>query len=479
MARILHIIDTLSGAGPTRSLRASVQYLDAIGQDHQHAVLTLRRQSFPPALVRIRQVGIELHQAPEPDAARELIEAADIVQLHFWLNPWFARWLAEDWPPMRRLTWFKILGRHAPQVITPELLEANDAVMVTSPLSLELPAFREARLGEGRVEVVPGMVEADRLESIAPRPHDRFNISYIGTANPTKMHPEFVAMSAAAQIPDARFIVCGAGDLESLRSEAARLGAEERFELRGYVENIRPVLETSDVFGYPLVEETYAASERSLQEAMLAGVPPVVFPHGGVAAIVEHGVSGLVVHTPAEYSEALERLRRDPEERARLGARARQHIQQSFDGREIAGRIASLYDRLMLQPKRAIPPLHPDGRPAERYARWLGEAAPCFEASLGAASDAEAWAADSAIAASSTLQVKGEGGLVQFRNADPDDPVLLGWSGLALAGAGRWTEALAELERACALAPQDRRLARYRGVALERTRGHAAELFPL
>ena len=43
-----------------------------------------------------------------------------------------------------------------------------------------------------------------------------------------------------------------------------------------HAEDVRPVLAQLDVFGYPLDADTSATGELSLQEAMHAGIPPVV-----------------------------------------------------------------------------------------------------------------------------------------------------------------------------------------------------------
>ena len=102
-------------------------------------------------------------------------------------------------------------------------------------------------------------------------------------------------------------------------------------EIRGYVEDIRAALEEFDIFGYPLIEDTYATSEKALQEAMWAGIPPVVFAHGGVRCLVEHERTGLVVETEDEYARAIERLAGDPDLRRRLGDEARRFIRAAFD----------------------------------------------------------------------------------------------------------------------------------------------------
>jgi hypothetical protein len=281
-------------------------------------------------------------------------------------------------------------------------------------------------------------------------------------------------MSAAADIPNVRFVVCGAGDPAPWQAEAGRLGAAGRFEFRGYVENIGPVLAATDVFGYPLCEDTWATSEKSLQEAMRAGIPVVVFPHGGVADMVEHGETGLVVESPAAYTAALEHLYRRPDERRRLGDNARRFVAQQFDGERVALRIQSLYKRMLERPRRNIPPLYAGLSVAERFAQHLREAAPQFADSLRARCDRLDFAADERIAISSITTAQGEGGIVQFRNAAPGDADLLRWSGLVLAQRGRWEGALAEFERAGRQRPGDWRLAWYRAVAQSRVHGLAA-----
>ncbi len=186
------------------------------------------------------------------------------MQLHYWNNPDIAGLLRMDLPAMRLLAWFKILGRHAPQVIIERLLRYADDVVATTPATLDLPAIRDAqRAGCPLViDVVPNIADFERLEGLSPRSQPNFTVGYIGTVSPSKLHPRYVPMSAAVNVPGVRFVVCGAGDPDELREEADRLGVASRFEWRGFVENIRPVLETLDVFGYPLCEDTCATSEQ-------------------------------------------------------------------------------------------------------------------------------------------------------------------------------------------------------------------------
>lgn len=56
---------------------------------------------------------------------------------------------------------------------------------------------------------------------------------------------------------------------------------------------------------------------------MATGLPCIATPHGAVQEIIRHGENGLFADSPEEWRAALERLR-DPAERARIGAAARE-----------------------------------------------------------------------------------------------------------------------------------------------------------
>lgn len=467
MVNVLHILDRLTGAGPTRSLINLVKLQRRLGLPYAHKLITLQREAYPIAVLQAKQAGLAVLRQPDEATLRDELAKADLVQVHFWNNPFIYDFLATGTghhaglprPPMRLLVWSKVVGDHAPQVITPWLVDYADMLVATSPHTLTLPVMQPA-VAAHRAAVVYGIADFDRLAGLVPRPHETFNVGYIGTLNFSKMHPDFVSMSAGAKIPAARFILCGAGGGEdTLNEQARRLGAEDRFLFQGFVENIKSVLETLDVFGYPLCEDTYATSEMSLQEAMYAGVPPVVFPYGGVKYLVEHGQTGLVVHSAAEYTAAIEFLYHHPDERQRLGRNAQAYAREQFAGDRPAHQFDELYQRLLDLPKRerVWSGVGGAGTPAERFVEALADTAPHFRVSLaGANSEAE-----QRIMASPALLATGEGGIIHYRNTYPNDPHLRFWSGLVLLGQDRPDAALREFEAAVTLGLDSQRVAAY------------------
>ena len=82
-----------------------------------------------------------------------------------------------------------------------------------------------------------------------------------------------------------------------------------------------------------------------LVEAMAAGLPVVTTRVSGIPELVEDGVNGLLVDPddPDALAEALLRVHRDPDRRARLAAAGEATVRESFDGEVLAERMATLF----------------------------------------------------------------------------------------------------------------------------------------
>ena len=115
------------------------------------------------------------------------------------------------------------------------------------------------------------------------------------------------------------------------RARLVLLGGERRGPIKiggvsafsaGFVEDIVPAVAGLDVLMHPSRAEGLGTS---VIDAMALGVPPIAFAVGGIAEVVEHDVSGLLVHPgdlPA-FARAVEKLIDDEATRIRLGVAAR------------------------------------------------------------------------------------------------------------------------------------------------------------
>jgi glycosyltransferase involved in cell wall biosynthesis len=431
--RLLHVIPRFIGAGPERSLLAFAAEERRAGIANRHTVAVLDPPIALPLLLAARKLGIAVVSRPGRDALAGLIEAADIVVVHFWNHPALADLLRQlEFPPARVIVWSRVLGLHAPQVLPLDIAGFGDRLVVTAQRSLEGAGVRGAAARGIPVRHIPGIADTTRLDGFVARPHDGVVVGYVGVVADTKMHPRFAEISAAVRA-DVRFTVCGGGGGEAaLAARFAALGMSGRVVMRGPVEAIRAELEGFDVFGYPLAENTYATSEKALQEAMWVGLPPVVFPHGGVRDLVVDGETGLVATSEEGYAEAVDRLAGDSALRRRLGENARSHARAAFDPVRWAQELDGLLRETMDEPLRSRPVLPGAGDgAAANFVRMLGDQAGAFAEALdGKADGGDTTAAEARIAAASALVARGEGGVVHYRNAYPDDPHLRRWADL-------------------------------------------------
>jgi glycosyltransferase involved in cell wall biosynthesis len=417
--------------------------LSARARGTEHQVLSLL-PPHPAAQARACSEGLTMRPATEFYRAAG---NTDILHVHFWNSPDLYSALEFELPAARIAVTCHVGGSTAPQILTREVVELADVVLVTSRLTLE-------RAGEAlRAKAIhaPDAADFGRLAGAVHVPHTTFNIGYIGTVDFVKMHPRYVAMHAAIDIPEARIIVCGHGAASTaLAHQISALGVADRFELRGYVEDIAPILSTLDVFGYPLCVDTYAATELVLQEAMYAGLPCIIFPHGGAAETITEGKTGFVVDSEAQYVERIAYLYHRPDELARMSAAAKTHARDCLGAKHFAPLVDDAYDRLMAAPRRARPPLA-QLRGADAFLRSLGEMGGAFRSSQSA-EPAVAMVADKTISrASPALASAGGGGVLHYRRNYPNDPMLRLWAGLIMLGHKRWALATAEFKAATEL----------------------------
>lgn len=434
MIRVAHLFPAFYLGGATRSMVFCAEAC-CRSTAMRHVAIGLAPAPVPLALEFIRQHGIEAVDAPERSRLLDLVAEADIVQLHYWNAPSLDALLRAELPPMRLAIQMHIGGGHAPHVITPALVDFADLVLNTGPYPHGLPVF--AALGEAarreKTRLIYPAAALDPLFTLAPEPHDGITVTYAGTVDFQKMHPDFIRLCAGVDQARVRFLVCGPGArYPELRRQAEALGLAGRIEFRGEVRDIREVLRVTDIFGYPLCRDNYSAGELILQEVAAAGLPAVVLPHGGAGAMVRDGVTGLVARDARDYAAAVARLAGDPDRRARLGQNARDEARRLYGADKTARETLAAYETLLARPKRrrvfGQDPAAQSG--ARRFVASLGDTAPQFSRSLVPGDAAQARLADEAVAASSAVLVNN--GIAAYRDYYPRDPGLQYWSGLVL-----------------------------------------------
>lgn len=423
--RVLHVIPNLGPGGPARSLAVLVAESLHMRTDIAHDVLTLTGPNYMPLKLRLKRLGCAVLDPAACNTAAEAMAAADIVLVHFWNTPVLWDWIASDLPPARYVLWSKVEGSHAPQRLVRALVEDAAGCIFTA-----LPPNHLERDGT----VVPGLVEFDRVRDVRPRPHKGFFADYLGTLTTGKLHPEFFEYMDQVDLPGLRVRLCGGVLDPEFAGALERLKDPERFEQLGFVENIASVLETSDVFAYPLAPTSYGSSDKSLQEAMLAAVPPVVLEGPAPSRFVDDGRTGIVAKGGDEFVAAIERLYHDPDLRTRLGRAAQAYALNAFNPAAHVARMLEVLIETRSVEKRPFGSglFETDGNqkasPAVRFLvsqEMIPEAAHSLVNGVSSSQE-EAAIAYAAHASDNLFRL--EGGILQWRNAHPEDPVLNLWA---------------------------------------------------
>lgn len=152
-----------------------------------------------------------------------------------------------------------------------------------------------------------------------------------------------------ATLPDARLALVGEGEeREALERQARELGHADSVVFYGGSTDVAPLLRAADAF--VLCSRTEGLPV-SLLEAMATGLPVVATAVGGMAQLLEDGVTGRLV--PVEDAPALGRGLVEVLSSPAVGAwgeKARQHVAEHYSLDAVADQYIQMYEAL-LQPR--------------------------------------------------------------------------------------------------------------------------------
>ncbi len=151
------------------------------------------------------------------------------------------------------------------------------------------------------------------------------------------------------QLPDTHYVIVGEGPYQpELERFAERYSVSEHVTFVGRVsdEELRAYYTMADIMAMPSFDIPGHPNEGlglTYLEANACGTPVIGADSGGVAEIIEDGVSGLLV-PPRDHralAEALLKLLRDPEYVAKLGEYGRRRALSDFSWAQVADRFLS------------------------------------------------------------------------------------------------------------------------------------------
>jgi glycosyltransferase involved in cell wall biosynthesis len=212
---------------------------------------------------------------------------------------------------------------------------ASALIAVSEEVAAYLKRYPATR---DRVRVVPNGVNPRRFPQGAPASHARapgaFTVGFVGTLKP--WHGLSTLVKAFARLrrsaSEARLLIVGDGPerpaleaalaADNLQQAAQFTGAVVAHEVAGFLASMDVA-----VAPYPPLAHFYF-SPLKVYEYMAAGLPVVASRIGQLATLIRHEVTGLLCPPgdPEALAAALDRLRREPALRSRLGQAARTEI---------------------------------------------------------------------------------------------------------------------------------------------------------
>jgi glycosyltransferase involved in cell wall biosynthesis len=147
-------------------------------------------------------------------------------------------------------------------------------------------------------------------------------------------------------VPDARFVIFGEGELRAaLERQIREYHLEKHVLLAGFRTDVLGCLKNVDIFAMSSVSEGLGTS---LLDAMACSRPIVATRVGGIPELIEDGVNGLLVppRDQRRMAEALVRLLADRALRQRMGDAGAARLRERFTLERMVRETAAVYARV-------------------------------------------------------------------------------------------------------------------------------------
>ena len=216
-------------------------------------------------------------------------------------------------------------------------------IAITPHIRREL---ERAGIPAGRIEDIPNGVGIPETDA---RPEEHGVALYGGNFTQGAVYKAFdVLLQAWGQVhriePGMRLVLFGGGDATRWKLVARQEGCGDSVDFAGKTDDLPAQFLHA---GFLVLPSRVEGLSNVLLEAQAAGVPAVVSDIGGNLAVVEDGKNGLVVPVgdADALANAMVKIFRSPELRARMGRAARMRAQEVFAIEKVASQLEAAYVR--------------------------------------------------------------------------------------------------------------------------------------
>ena len=220
-------------------------------------------------------------------------------------------------------------------------------VAATPPIARRFPSATTAT-----VQNYPDIGQAPTEGAGTPLDAREDRAVYIGVLDKNRGVREIIQALALSTNPKTSLILGGAFSGEGFEEDCRALPAWDRVDFRGWLDRaqVKTALGEAKVGLVTLapIPNYLEAYPTKLFEYMAAGIPVVASDFPLWRAIVEGAECGLLVdpESPEEIAEAMDWLLAHPEDAARMGAKGKKAVAQTYNWEQEGAKLTALYERL-------------------------------------------------------------------------------------------------------------------------------------
>jgi glycosyltransferase involved in cell wall biosynthesis len=209
---------------------------------------------------------------------------------------------------------------------------------------------------DARTVTVHEGIDVHHVDAAPPRdvhaefwlPHQAPVVGNIAALVPHKGQRDFIDAAAMVvrEVPDARFLVLGEGELrDTLERQIRHLHLEKHVLLTGFRPDALSLLKAFDVFVMSSVQEGLGTS---LLDAMACSKPVVATAVGGIPEVVVDGETGMLVEPkqPRQMASAIVRLLKSGAARRQMGEAGRARVLARFTVERMVAQTMDVYERV-------------------------------------------------------------------------------------------------------------------------------------
>ena len=175
-------------------------------------------------------------------------------------------------------------------------------------------------------------------------------VGTITRLSPQKDIPTFLKMAVLVikDLPKVQFLIVGDGEKrKELQDLAEKLGLGDHVRFLGYRKDVPDLLKTFNIFA---LSSLWEGLPIVILEAMAAEKPVVATTVDGVAEVVEHDKTGLLVEPqrPDLLAKSVIELIRNPNRAKGMGKRGRERLERYFSIKRVINTVEQIYLSQML-----------------------------------------------------------------------------------------------------------------------------------